>query len=80
MARILVDVRSSIGTVRRLNGVNLAPPLYARKAGHVLDEPFRALKTPLVRLHDAPLDNPGMRLVDIQHIFGNFRFIIIGKK
>ena len=73
MARILVDVRSSIGTVRRLNGVNLAPPLYARKAGHVLDEPFRALKTPLVRLHDAPLDNPGMRLVDIQHIFGNFR-------
>lgn len=29
------------------------------------------MKLPYARLHDSPLDNPGMRLVDIQQIFCN---------
>ncbi len=73
MVKITVEPGVSAGKIRRLNGVNLAPPLFGRMAGRILDEPFRALKIPVARLHDAPLDNPGMRLVDIQHIFGNFR-------
>ena len=34
------------------------------------EKPFADLRIPLTMLHDAPLDTPGCRLVDIQHVFG----------
>lgn len=68
-----VDYNQEQGKIRRLNGVNLAPRLYGnRKKGGRLDTPFKALNAPVARFHDAPLDNPGMRLVDPNLIFANF--------
>lgn len=65
-----IDFNVGIGEIRALNGVNLAPKLHNQKNRN-MNEAYRALKIPYARLHDVPLDNPGMRLVDIQHIFGN---------
>ena len=78
-ATIQFDFGRENGRIRALNGVNLAPKLHNQKNRN-LNDAYKMLKIPFARLHDVPLDNPGMRLVDIQHIFGNFRFIIIGKK
>lgn len=68
------DFRQDLGPLRRLNGVNTGPCLYMsrnrREEHHAL---WRALNTPLVRLHDIPWENPGMQLVDIHHIFPNFK-------
>lgn len=58
--------------VRRLNGGNLGPPLVSEKAGRDLRATFAGMRLPFTRLHDAPLDNPGMRLVDIPQVFANF--------
>lgn len=68
----MVDFGQSKGEIRALNGANLGPPLAVQASGLNLNEPYKALKIPYARLHDVPLDNPGMRLVDIQHIFGNW--------
>ncbi|MCG3146634.1 MAG: hypothetical protein PCFJNLEI_00067 [Verrucomicrobiae bacterium] len=69
---VAVDFTEPHGRIRALNGVNLAPPLSVQKSGKDLNAPYKALRIPYARLHDAPLDNPGMRIVDIQHIFGNW--------
>ena len=69
-ARINVDFSRANGTIRRINGCNLGPRLY-RPDNQVAE--FQALEIPMVRLHDVPLSNYGMRLADIHHIFGNFR-------
>ncbi len=37
-----------------------------------LRDTFRELRPAFARLHDAPLENPGMRLVDVNLIFSNF--------
>ena len=55
--------------IRKLNGGNLAPNIHGERSGRNIREPFRQLNLAYARLHDAPLDNPGCRLVDISHIF-----------
>ena len=70
-AKIKLDPTRLTGTqLRRINGGNLGPNMSSlcTKA----QSEFKMLEIPLTRLHDAPLTNPGMRLVDIQHIFGNW--------
>lgn len=57
--------------VRPLHGVNLAAPIVNAKISKQISDDLRPLHIPLTRLHDAPLDNPGMRLVDIPCVFPN---------
>lgn len=78
-ALLKVDFSEKIGTIRRLNGGNLGPQLYGGSVEASLIgrstqlEQFKSLEIPAVRLHDVPLGNYGLRLVDIQHIFGNWK-------
>ena len=68
------DFQREIGKIRRLNGGNLGPQISwgnLNKGKNIRD--FAELEIPITRLHDAPLGNKGMRLVDIQHIFGNWK-------
>ena len=68
------DFGQSAGVIRRLNGGNLGPMLSnGYSNGGKFVEEFAELEIPITRLHDAPLGNKGMRLVDIQHIFGNWK-------
>lgn len=69
--KLTIDYTRKAGTVRRLNGVNLAPPPIAEKASRDLSADFAALRAPYARLHDAPLENGNMRLVDVPFLFGN---------
>ena len=71
-ARATVDFAEPLGRgIRALNGGNLGPNF--SKAGTFGNgtNDFAALRVPMTRLHDVPLANAGMRLVDVQHIFGN---------
>lgn len=61
-----------IGRIRKLNGGNLAPYIANEMAGWNIRKSFRELNLAFARLHDAPLTNPGCRLVDISHIFPLF--------
>lgn len=70
--KIFLKSAETAGKIKKLNGGNLAPPLYAEKAGCNIRRSFAELNMPLTRLHDAPLENPGMRLVDVPQIFANF--------
>lgn len=58
--------------IRKLNGGNLAPGISAEMAGCNTRASFKELNLAFARLHDAPLCNPGCRLVDISHIFPLF--------
>ena len=70
----VVDFTRKNGIIRRLNGGNLGPQMTRGNIDHGLAvTEFSELEIPITRLHDSPLGNPGMRLVDTQHIFGNFR-------
>ncbi len=60
------------GKIRKLNGGNLAPNIHGEMAGNNIRKSFRELNLAFARLHDAPLTNPGCRLVDISHIFPLF--------
>lgn len=69
--RIFAD--SAAGPIKELNGGNLAPPLMDEEMpGCDIRESFSRLNIPITRLHDAPLENAGMRVVDIPLIFANF--------
>ena len=69
--RIFAD--SAAGPIKELNGGNLAPPLMDEEMpGCDIRESFARLNIPITRLHDAPLENAGMRVVDIPLIFANF--------
>lgn len=57
--------------VRPLHGVNLAAPIVNAAVSQRISDDLRRLGIPLTRLHDAPLDNPGMRLVDVPCVFPN---------
>lgn len=63
---------STIGRIKKLNGGNLAPPISSEETGYNIRKEFQSLNMPLTRLHDAPQDNPGCRLVDIHQIFANW--------
>ena len=69
--RIFAD--SAAGPIKELNGGNLAPPLMDEEMpGCDIRESFSRLNIPITRLHDVPLENAGMRVVDIPLIFANF--------
>ena len=57
--------------VRALHGVNLAAPMNNAQISQQVTEYLRVLQIPLTRMHDAPLDNPGLHLVDIHCVFPN---------
>lgn len=44
--KLTIDYTRKAGTVRRLNGVNLAPPPIAEKASRDLSADFAALRAP----------------------------------
>lgn len=69
---IHIELKNSDGPkVRPLHGVNLAAPIVNAKISRIVSDDLARLNIPLTRLHDAPLDNPGMRLVDVPCIFPN---------
>jgi hypothetical protein len=71
---IEIALQNETGTrVRPLHGVNLAAPIVNAKIAKQISDDLRRLGIPLTRLHDAPLDNPGMRLVDIPCVFPNLK-------
>lgn len=73
IAEIKWDLNSRTGTqIRKLNGGNFAPSLSSEMAGGNIRKSFKELNLAFARLHDAPLGNPGCRLVDISHIFPLF--------
>ena len=64
------DFSETVGRIKPVNGTNLGPRLSSsRYSRH--QEFFNEAHFGLVRLHDAPADNSGFRLVDMQHVFGN---------
>ena len=66
-----VDFSVDDGVVRPLNGLcNMAPILSAQN--EVVSERLAALKIPYYRHHDAPLSNPGFRMLDVSHVFPLF--------
>ena len=56
------------GRIRAINGGCLAPPLRGAARQDISRE-FKELNLPITRLHDAPLENAGYRLVDVCQIF-----------
>ncbi len=71
-AVVKVFTKVSDGRIKKLNGGNLAPPISGETVGRNIRKPFAELNLPLTRLHDAPLENAGTRLVDVPLIFANF--------
>lgn len=69
---ISVDSAKTNGVIRKLNGGNMAPPLFAERAGMNLRDSYQALNLAVARIHDAPWDNPNMKIADIPMIFANF--------
>lgn len=57
-----VDVSKSAGIIKPLNGGNLAEKISSTAAGNPVTEYIAELNMPLIRLHDVPLQNAGLRL------------------
>ena len=68
LPELTLDFDKAIGKIKPLNGGNLAPPLAYSNLMDI-SQPFKELRMPYTRLHDAPLDNPGWRIVDFNMIF-----------
>ena len=67
---LTADFSQTIGPIKKVNGTNLGPRLSnSRYNGH--QALFNAAHFGLVRLHDAPHDNPGLRVADTHLVFGN---------
>ncbi|MFA6176156.1 MAG: hypothetical protein WC765_06230 [Phycisphaerae bacterium] len=67
---VSVDVNRTLKKIRRLHGTNLAAPLM--KKFKDINQDLKELDIPIVRFHDVPLGNPGMKLVDISMVFPIF--------
>ncbi len=67
-----VDFSREIGNFKHLNCINLGPIISNVYSYELTKAYYRKINAAAVRLHDVPLWNPGMRLVDVHHIFGNF--------
>lgn len=65
---LLLDTTKVLGSLKALNGGNMAPPL-AGSSMNDISEAYKELRCPYARLHDAPLDNKGWRIVDFNMIF-----------
>ncbi len=65
-----VDFGNRIRTIKPVNGVNLWAK-FSRVTLEDRQKDAEACHFSTVRLHDAPWDNEGMRLVDVHQIFGN---------
>ena len=73
VAEIKWNLNVKTGTqIRKLNGGNLGPNIANEMAGGNIRASFKELNLAFARLHDAPLNNAGCRLVDISHIFPLF--------
>lgn len=66
-----VDFSRETGRIKPLNGTNFWARLWNARVFDTQEIVSQA-RFSTVRLHDIPLDNLGLRLVDYQHIFGNF--------
>ena len=64
---VSVDFSLALGPVKALNGINEGPGAGSEREAEMRD--FAALNIASVRLHDIPLTNPGVKLVDVQDIF-----------
>jgi hypothetical protein len=71
---ITIDINPSrvCGHVRPLHGMNLGAPIVNESIGTAIARDLARLNVPLTRMHDCPLNNPGMRLVDIPCVFPLF--------
>jgi xylan 1,4-beta-xylosidase len=67
-----IDFGRVSGKIRRLNGTNLAAPLTSVKVSRDIGPDLKALDIPIVRFHDASLENAGMQLVDVSRVFPLF--------
>ena len=65
---LTLNTSKVIGTLKALNGGNLAPPRSGSSMNDI-SEPYKELRCPYARLHDAPLDNKAWRIVDFNMIF-----------
>lgn len=72
MITINIERTRTAGTVRPLHGMNLGAPITNAAISEDVSKSLSRLNVPLTRMHDCPLDNPGMRLVDIPLIFPLF--------
>ncbi len=69
---ITVDFSSPAGKIRRLHGTNLSAPINNADACRTMSRDLKELGIPVTRLHDAPLDDRGSRLVDVSRVFPLF--------
>ncbi len=69
-AKYSVDFTEKIGKIKPLNGTNLWADLHVSRNATGQQPEAVACRFSTVRLHDAPLVSAGMRIVDVQHIFG----------
>ena len=67
---LTADFSETDGPIKAVNGTNLGPRLVTSRYNGQ-QKLFNDAHFGLVRLHDAPWDNPGARLVDMHYIFGN---------
>jgi len=67
-----VDFSQKVGQIKQVNGVNLWTNFYFTTQVDRQDL-AEACKISTVRLHDVPLDNQGIRLVDVHQIFANLK-------
>ena len=67
-----VDFTKELGDFKHLNCINLGPVLSNVYTYELTKAYYKKINAAAVRLHDVPLFNPGMRLVDIHQIFSNF--------
>lgn len=71
-AFISIHSAEIIGKIKKVNGGNLAPPLTEETQPECnIREAYAQMNIPVTRLHDAPFENGGLRLVDLPLIFGN---------
>ena len=69
-AEYSVNFDARVGAIKPVNGVNLWAK-FSRETLENRQADAEACRFSTVRLHDAPWDNEGMRLVDVHQIFGN---------
>ena len=70
--RAQVDFSQTCGGIRPLNGLCNGPLLYGRGRSGQIVRWLKDLEIPYTRLHDVPLENPGMEVVDVSRIFPLF--------